>query len=154
MRTALITVEIVAASVWIGSLACLAVVSAAARAVLDGPAQVAFFRGVGRRYGTLGTAALVAAIAAGLALAWPPSSWTAAIGAAVALSGVLVLVTLAGMAQARAMTRLRARSFARAGDAAAADAVRRGRRVADTLRGALALLTLAVVVLAAHALAA
>jgi hypothetical protein len=37
-----------------------------------------------------------------LALAWRPSTWSNTIDAAVALSGVLVLFTAAGMAQARA----------------------------------------------------
>jgi putative copper export protein len=44
-----VALEILSASVWIGSLACLAVVAQAAREVLEAPAQVAFFRAVGRR---------------------------------------------------------------------------------------------------------
>lgn len=48
-------VDLVAASIWVGSLVCLAVVTAAARRVLDAPSQVTLFRAVGRRYGLVGT---------------------------------------------------------------------------------------------------
>lgn len=57
--TPLVAVELVAASIWVGSLVCLAVVTAAARRVLDTPSQVALFRAVGRRYGLVGTASLL-----------------------------------------------------------------------------------------------
>ncbi len=64
-----VTLEILSASVWIGSLVCLAGVSQAALKVLEGPAQVAFFRAVGRRYAIVGTASLLVAIGDGLAIA-------------------------------------------------------------------------------------
>jgi hypothetical protein len=57
-----------------GGMVCLATVAKAARGVLDESSQVAFFRAVGRRYEMVGTASLLIAIAAGLALSWPPSS--------------------------------------------------------------------------------
>ena len=120
--------------------------------MLDGPSQVAFFRAIGRRYGIVGTAALLAAIGCGLALPWPPSTWSNIIEAAVALSGFLVLLTSAGMAQARAMTVLRRRAVTAPDDRVAAEAVRRGRVLAGTLRGTMALVTLAVLVLAAQAI--
>lgn len=149
MRTPLVVVEILAACIWVGSLVCLAVVSGVARSVLDGPAQLAFFRGVGKRYAFLGTASLIAAIAAGLALAGPPSTWSGTLDAAVALAGVLVLATAAGMCQAHAMTLLRRRAVASPGDGATVVAIRRGRRLASTLRSLMAGVTLALVVLAA-----
>jgi hypothetical protein len=136
----------------VGSLVCLALVTSAARKVLDATSQVTLFRAIGRRYGIVGTAALLAAIGCGLALAWPPSTWSNTIAAAVALSGVLVLFTAAGMAQARAMTALRRRAVTAPDDRAAADAVRRGRLLAGTLRATMALVTLAVLVLAAQAI--
>jgi hypothetical protein len=113
---------------------------------------VVLFRAIGRRYGIVGTAALLAAIGCGLALAWPPSTWSNTIDATVALSGALVLLTGAGMAQARAMTALRRRAVTAPDDRAAAEAVRRGRIVAGALRGTMALVTLAVLVLAAQAI--
>jgi hypothetical protein len=133
----------------VGSLVCLALVTSAARKVLDATSQVTLFRAIGRRYGIVGTAALLAAIGCGLALAWPPSTWSNTIAAAVALSGVLVLFTAAGMAQARAMTALRRRAVTAPDDRAAVDAVRRGRLLAGALRATMALVTLAVLALAA-----
>jgi hypothetical protein len=135
----------------VGSLVCLALVANVARKVLDGPSQVTFFRAIGRRYGVVGTASLLVAIGAGVALAWPPSSWSGTIEAAVALSGVLVLATAAGMAQARTMTTLRRQAMSSPDDHDVA--VRRGRLVAGGLRGLMAVVTLAVLVLAAQAVA-
>ncbi len=147
-----VVLEILAASVWIGSLACLAVVSQAARTVLEGPAQVAFFRAVGRRYAIVGTGSLLVAIGDGLAMAWPPPTWSATIDTAVALAGLLVLATAAGMAQARAMGSLRRRAMGSPADPSARAAARRGRRVATALRLLMAADTLAIVVLAALAM--
>lgn len=162
----LVALEILAACVWVGSIACLAVVTRAARKVLDGPSQVSLFRAVGRSYATVGTVSLLVAIGAGLVIVWPPSSWPATIDAAAALAGLLVLATAAGMAQARAMTRLRRRAVGVGAPAAVGapavggaptaahwgEAVRRGRRVATSLRSLMALVTVAIVVLVAVAL--
>lgn len=150
--TPLVALELLAACVWVGSLVCLALVTISARKVLDGPSQVAFFRVIGRRYGIVGTASLLVAIGCGLALAWPPATWSGTIDAAVALSGVLVLATSAGMAQARAMTALRRRVMSGPGDIADTDALRRGKTLAGALRGTMAALTLGILVLAAQAL--
>jgi hypothetical protein len=152
IRTPLVAVELIAACIWVGSLVCLALVANVARKVLDGPSQVTFFRAIGRRYGIVGSASLLVAIGAGVALAWPPSSWSGTIDAAVALSGVLVLATAAGMAQARTMTTLRRQAMSAPDDLDVARAVRRGRLVAGGLRSLMALVTLAVVVLAAQAI--
>lgn len=150
--TPLVAVELIAACVWVGSLVCLALVANVARKVLDGPSQVTFFRAIGRRYGIVGTASLLVAIGVGLALAWPPSSWSAIIDAAVALAGALVLATGAGMVQARSMTTLRRRALSAPQDHDAGRAVRRGRLVAGVLRGLMAVVTLSIVVLAAQAI--
>ena len=149
----LVAVELITASIWVGGMVCLAIVAKAARGVLDESSQVAFFRAVGRRYGMVGTASLLIAIAAGLALSWPPSSWSRTIDAAVVLAGVLVVATIAGMMQARAMTALRRKLIANAGDSSTAVALRRGRLLANGIRGLMALMTLAIVILAAFAVA-
>jgi uncharacterized membrane protein len=149
----LVAVELIAASIWVGGMVCIAIVAKAARGVLDESSQVAFFRAVGRRYGMVGTASLLIAIAAGLALSWPPSSWSRTIDAAVVLAGVLVVATIAGMMQARAMTALRRKLIANAGDSSTAVALRRGRLLANGIRGLMALMTLAIVILAAFAVA-
>ncbi len=146
-----VAVAILSASVWIGSLVCLAVISQAARKVLEGPAQVAFFRAVGRRYAFVGSGSLLVAIGDGLAMAWPPATWSATIDTAVALAGLLVLATAAGMAQARIMGALRRRAIASPDDRAAQASVRRGRLLATSLRLLMAADTFATVVLAAMA---
>lgn len=145
----LVVAELFSACVWVGSLVCLAVVANVARKVLDGPAQAAFFRVVGRRYAIVGTTSLVVAIAAGLAMAWPPARWSATMAAAVALSGVLVVATAAGMTQARMMGRLRQRAIQDPVDDRAGRALRGGRRVATALRALMGAVTLSIVVLVA-----
>lgn len=152
-NTAFVTVELVAACIWVGSMVCLAVVANAARRVLEPRAQVPFFRTVGRRYGLLGTGSLLVAIGCGLVLSWPPSNWSAVTEAAIGASGGLLLISLVAMGQARAMTRLRLQAALAPADRAVATAVRRGGVLAGALRGVMALLTLSVVVLAAQALA-
>lgn len=148
--TPLVAVELVAASIWVGSLVCLAVVTAAARRVLDTPSQVVLFRAVGRRYGLVGTTALLVAIGAGLALSWPPAAWSPITDWAVALAGLLVIASGVGMAQARAMTRLRRQATSAPEDQGLAVSMRRGRLLAYMLRGLMAAVTLAIVVLAAQ----
>jgi hypothetical protein len=148
-RVVVLTVGMLAASVWVGSLVALAVVSAVARGTLDGSSRVALFRGVGRAYQFVGTGSLVAAVAAGLALAWPLSDRTRGVVVEFTLASVLLVVTLAGMAQARKMTVARRRSLVTPGDRAAAESVHRGARVAGILRGLIAVVTLVMIVLGA-----
>ncbi len=149
----LLTVELITASVWVGGMVCMAIVARAARGVLDETSQVAFFRSVGRRYGIVGTTSLLVAIAAGIALSWPPASWSGAIVGALILAGLLVVATVVGMMQARAMTALRRRSIWSREDNSTAEALRRGRQLANMLRGLMALITLSIVILAAIAVA-
>jgi len=151
-RMFLIAVGILGASIWVGSLVCLAIVAAAAREALDGQSRVALFRRVGRLYGVVGTGSLLAAIGVGLTLAWPPSQMDGTVVAVFVLAALLVLATIAGMAQARRMTVHRQRRLAAPGDQAAADRVRRGAGVAGALRGSLALITIAIVLIGAHLL--
>ena len=77
-----VAVELIAASVWVGGMVCMTIVAKAARDALDDASQVAFFRSVGRRYGIVGSTSLLVAIGAGIALSWPPSSWSGAIDGA------------------------------------------------------------------------
>jgi hypothetical protein len=150
-RTALITVEILAASVWIGSLASLAIVSRVADRVLEPAARVTLFRGVGRLHGMVGVACLLIAIGVGLALTWPLSG--AAEVAVLVFALALIGVSAAGMAQASRMTVRRRAALDNPSDQGAADAVRRGAAFAGVLRGSIAALTLVIVVLSAHQLA-
>ncbi len=151
-RTVLVAVELLAAGIWVGSLVCLALVSSVARRVLDASSRIAFFRGIGSVYGIVGTAALLVAIAAGGALAGRPAQWNSTVTAAIALSFVLVALTVVGMMQARAM-RVRRQHAVDVPSNVTADAVRRGAALAGALRGAMSLLTLVILVLGAHLLA-
>jgi hypothetical protein len=151
-RMTLIAAGMLAASVWVGSLVCLAVVSSAARRVLDGPSRVALFRRVGRVYGIVGTASLLVAIGTGLALAWPLSRVTGALAVVFALAGSLVLLTAAGMIQARRMTIHRQRLLRAPQDRLAARTVHKGATMAGALRGSLGAVTLVIVALGAHLL--
>lgn len=151
-RTALIAIGMTAASIWVGSLVCLAVVSVAAKETLDGQARVALFRRVGRLYGVLGMGSLITSIAVGVALAWPPGDMDGTVATILVLAVLLAAATVAGMAQARRMTVQRQRLLAAPGDRDALERVQRGARVAGALRGSLALITLTIVVLGAHVL--
>jgi hypothetical protein len=148
VRTVTIAVGMLAASIWVGSLVCLAVVSRVARRVLDGPSFVALFREVGRLYRVVGTSALAVAIGAGLALAWPISV-TGFAAALLISTALLVVATAAGMAQARGMTVRRMRALRDPHDQQAARQLRRGAAVAGTLRGLMGVLTLVILVLGA-----
>jgi uncharacterized membrane protein len=145
----LVAVEFIAVSIWVGGMVCIAVVAKVAREVLDEASQVAFFRSVGRRYGVLGTSSLLVAVAVGLALSWPSLSSSRTIDAALSLAGFLLVVTIFGMRQARAMTTLRRVMIANPADRSMANSLHHGRRWATAIRGLMALITLAIIILAA-----
>lgn len=136
MTAPLLVLNLLAGAVWVGSLAALAVVTRTARQVLEPQTQAAFFRALGRRYGIVGTGALVLAIATGGALL-SDQRWTATLTVLVVLTAALLLATALGMKQARRVNRLRER-----GAATLAEQARR----AGMLRAAIAALTLAIVV--------
>jgi hypothetical protein len=151
MDALLVAVELVGASVWIGGLVAVAVVARVARGQLDPPARVAFFRSLGRRYLRVGGTALVVAYADGAVLL-ARGPWSDARSVALGCAVALACVTLAGVAQARSLTRLRTAALAGDPRIAEGDVVRHARRAA-ALRGLIAALTLAVVLAAAVLLA-
>lgn len=69
--------------------------------------------------------------------------------AATAVAVALLVATAAGIAQARAMTRLRRRAVIQVGGESLDPRVRRGAVLATTLRACIGALTLALVVLGA-----
>jgi hypothetical protein len=152
-RTILIAVELLAGSIWVGSLVCLALVSSVAGRVLDPPSRIRLFRSVGRLYGIVGTGALVVAIAAGVAIAGRPSRWSGTVTASILLSVVLVALTGVGMVQARTMTVRRQRGIDAPHEVSTARSIRRGAAMARALRGVMSLVTLILVVLGAHLIA-
>jgi len=143
----LIAVNALASAIWVGGLVAIFVAARAASRTLDPAQRVAFFRSLGRTYGVVGTTALLVAIASG-AILLDDHPWDGLLIATAILTGALLLAAGAGMAQARAMTRLRRRALAEPG-ADLERRVRRGAALAGALRGAIAAFTLALVVLVA-----
>lgn len=151
-HTVLIAIEMLAVSIWVGSLVCLALVAKVAREELDEASRVALFRRIGRLYSVIGTSSLLVAIGAGVAIAWPLSHAGAAGAVMVVLTGALLLATGTGMVQARRMTVRRRRVIEKPDDERASSAVRRGAALAGALRGSIALLTLVILLLGAYVL--
>ncbi|HWC08824.1 MAG TPA: hypothetical protein VG458_07205 [Solirubrobacterales bacterium] len=145
--TPLIALEALSAAIWVGGLVAIFVVARAASRTLGPRERVAFFRTLGRSYGVVGSVSLLVALTCG-ALLLRGHPWDGLLIAAASVAGALVLATATGIAQARAMTRLRHRSMAEPSEAIEAQ-VRRGAILAGALRGTIALLTLALVVLGA-----
>jgi hypothetical protein len=150
VRAVLVTIELLAASVWLGGLAAIAVVARCAREQLDPAARVAFFRTLGRRYLRIGGGALVVAYGVGAALLGR-GGWTDLDRAIVATAVALLAILLVAVGQARALTRVRAAALAGDPRLSGGDVARRARRAA-ALRGLLAAASLALVALAAIAL--
>ena len=109
---------------------------------------MAFFRGLGRAYGLAGGVALTVALASGAVLA-STYRWDGQLTASAVVAAGLVAVTVAGVAQARRMTRLRQDALRGPGSAEFTAKVRRGARSAAALRAAIAALSLALLVLGA-----
>jgi uncharacterized membrane protein len=144
----LLTVHLLAATVWVGGFVAIGVVGQVARRTLEPAARVAFFRSLGRAYGIVGGASLAVGLGTGAALLSGSYS-TAAVRSAVGVAVALVVATVLGVRQARSMTRLRRSALEREGDPGLARTLHRRATAATVLRSAIGLLTLALVVLAA-----
>jgi uncharacterized membrane protein len=144
----LIAVHALAASIWVGGLVAIFIVARAASSTLQPAQRVEFFRALGRSYGIVGTLALLVALATG-AILLDDHPWDGLMVAAAVVAGALLLATAAGIAQARAMTRLRRLTVAQSGGEPLDSRVRRGAIVAAILRACIGVLTLALVVLGA-----
>lgn len=136
-----------AAATWVGGLAAVVVVVDSAHASLDPPQRVQFFHALGRRYFAVLGASLVVAVATGGWLV-RGHSWNAALVGLVLSLTALVLSTIAGIAQARAMTRSRRRTLDSPDDPRLAGRVAADACRAVALRALIAVLTLTSVVLA------
>jgi uncharacterized membrane protein len=137
---------IFAAALWLGGLFAIAIVARVATRNLDPAARVALFRGVGRSYGVVGTAALVLAYGTGAALL-RGHRWDLAKVATVVVAVALAATLGMGMVQARRMTRLRRRALDQPGDTTLAMRVRRGAIRAGVLRSLIGVLSLALLAL-------
>jgi uncharacterized membrane protein len=144
----LIALHALAASIWVGGLVAILVVARVAGKTLDPPQRVAFFRALGRCYGVLGSVALLVGLGTGAVLL-RGHRWDGLMTVTAVVAAALLVATAVGMAQARAMTRLRRRALTGAGGRALEAELQRGAALAGALRGAIAVLTLALVVLGA-----
>ena len=139
----LLFLHLFAVSVWVGGFVTIAVVTRVVRRQLPIPAQVAFFRSLGRGFGVVGGLALGVALLTGGALlsrrGW--DEWAAVAGV---LAVALVLATGAGVVQARGMTRLRQRAVREPRDAVLTARIERNARRALVLRALIGALTVAL----------
>lgn len=140
----LLTVNLLAAAVWVGSLAALAVATRAADETLDPKTRVAFFRALGRRYGKVGGLALTIAIGTGAGLV-AGQPWTTSLTVLAALISALVVTTVVAVAQARRVNQLRGQLHLGRTRMHDGNSVTRHARRARLLRAAIALLTVAAV---------
>ena len=147
-EASLTAVLVLATSVWVGGLAAILVVARVAHATLGAAERVRFFRGLGRAYGLVGSVALTAALASGAVLA-AASPWDGQLTAGTVVAAGLVAATVAGVTQARRMTRLRQAALREPGDPGLTARVRRGARNATALRAAIAVLSLVLLALGA-----
>lgn len=145
-EASLAAVLVLATAVWIGGLVAIFVVARVAHATLGAAERVAFFRGLGRSYGLAGGMALTTALASGAVLA-ATYRWDGQLTASTVVAAGLVAATVAGVAQARRMTRLRQEALRAPGSLELAAKVRRGARNAAVLRAAIAALSLALLAL-------
>jgi uncharacterized membrane protein len=147
-EASLTAVLVLATSVWVGGLAAIFVVARVAHAALGAAERVTFFRGLGRAYGLIGGVALAVALASGAGLA-ATSPWDGQLTAGTVVAAGLVAATVAGVTQARRMTRLRQDALREPGRPELAAKVRRGARNAIVLRAAIAAFSLVLLALGA-----
>ncbi|MGH3322507.1 MAG: hypothetical protein ACRDN9_20495 [Streptosporangiaceae bacterium] len=135
-----------AAAVWVGGFVTIVVVTRVASRTLPPPVRVTFFRGLGPAYGVVGGIALAVALVVGAALLYG-RAWDGSLTVAVVVAAVLLAATVAGVIQARGMTRLRGRAASRPDDVDLAARVRRGAGRAGILRALIGVLSLVLLAL-------
>jgi uncharacterized membrane protein len=143
--TPLVAIHALAASIWVGGLVAIFVVARAASATLEPAQRIALFRSLGRSYGIVGSIALLVALGSG-ALLLRGHPWDGELITATIVAGALLVALAAGMAQARAMTRLRRRALTEPSSGLDSQ-VRKGAALAAALRATIGVLTLVLVVL-------
>lgn len=149
LRDGAFAINLLAAMVWTGGMVGVTVATIAARAALAPAEQVHFFRALGRRYGVVAAVALLVFAATGLSLAGTPTDWTGTEAVVAALTVLVAALTAAGVRNARAVQRLRARALQDPDDAVLAARLHNVRRAATVLRALIAAATLAAVLIAA-----
>lgn len=145
-ESTLVGLLLFAAAVWLGGFVTLIVVARVTSRTLGSGDRVAFFRALGRSYGTVAGIALVLGLVTGAILLFA-APWTTVSTTIVALSAALVMATMLGVAQARGMTRRRRHALAEPDDSVHVRHIRRGARSARVLRGLIGVLSLALLAL-------
>lgn len=146
VRGLLSALLVISGSIWLGGAVSIFVVAGSTRAILNVPDRVTFFRDLGRRWGIIGTMALLLADACGLVLLLA-APWTALSTWLVIVGVVLILMLGLGIVQARRISRMR-HALAVAPDAELAARIARGEPTATALRIALVLLSVLTILLA------
>lgn len=159
----LLSILILAAAVWVGGFIAIVVVARTSSIALEPAQRVSLFRALGRAYLKVGVTALILAYVTGAALLWP-RDWDGVQIATVAVAIALLIVLGVAVRQARQMTRLRSRALKttlpaetaapepeRPGEAGAAlaEQIRRRGQSVTALRGAIGVLSIALIVLGA-----
>lgn len=153
IRTLLVILEMVTASVWLGGLVCVAIVVRVSRRVLDESSQLALIRVLGRRYGVVGTISLLVAFVTYLLLLGRPSSWSIMCTTTVITWGFLILISWRAVIQARLTSALRRSVLETGSGSSASSTMLRSRKSANALRVVMGLTSMTVLVLVAVALA-
>lgn len=143
--TALTVVLIIAASVWIGGVVTVIIVGRISKQTLDDATRVKFFHAFGRAYLAVAGPALVVT---GL-IGWSflaRQEWSGELGRMAFASTLLVAVLIAGIMQARSMTRMRAKLTQRPGDIDLARKIKTQATTATVLRTLIVVLTFGLTV--------
>ena len=142
MDAALTFGALVGGAIWVGGFVCVTVVTRIVRAKFAPADRVVFFRALGRIWGSVSLAGFaVAGLCGALLFARAGGDRRATLIAL--LAALVLLVTGAGIVQARRMTRLH--TEVGRGDRARAAALPRAATRALALRGLIGLLTFALV---------
>jgi len=145
LQAALVSVLVIATSIWVGGYVTIVMVARATTKTLPPAQRVAFFRAFGRLHGVVSVPALILGLGAG--------SWLLAdrdydrlLAAATAVAAALLVTLIAGVVQARRLTRLRQRAVTDASGELDLSIGRSARR-AVWLRAGIGALSVALVVL-------
>lgn len=143
----LLAILILGASLWIGGMAAVTILSLTSRRVLTPADRTRLFHAFGRRYFPIAGTALAVATACGFALLIS-RGWDGLATSICIVIAVLVVTLLIGVRQAKGMRRLRAAAANDPDDNAAQRSVIAKGRWAAATRALLGVLSLVVFVLA------
>jgi hypothetical protein len=136
------------AAIWVGGYVTVTVVARVASRTLSANQRIAFFRLFGRVFGAVTTVAYAGVLVGGGVLL-RDRPWDATHISAAVVAAAIVIATVVGVWQARAMTRLRAAAAVAAGadtgNAEVVAIVARGARSAALLRLVIGVLTFTLV---------